>query len=199
MTRLPLIPIALASASLAAVVPQFIGLGFTHILPHGLDHILFILGLFLVARDSQTLLYQTTLFTMAHSMSLGLAMQGMLSVPDRAVEIAIGLSIAFIALENLYHARLSRWRPAMVVAFGLVHGLGFAHSFEHTTVAPGNLLPALFSFNLGIELGQLTVIAVAYAAAAAWWQRDWYVERVCRPASVAIACAGLYLAAARCW
>lgn len=187
----------LAAASLGAVVPQYVGLGFTHIVPHGLDHILFILGLFFVARDAFTLLTEVTLFTVAHSLTLGLAMNGLLSVPSRAVEVAIGLSIAFIAVENLYHHRLGRWRPWMVFAFGLIHGLGFAHSFEETAVSPSTMLPALFSFNLGIELGQLAVVGAAYLLAVTWWNRDWYLPRVARPASVMIAVMGLYLALER--
>ncbi len=186
-----------AAASLGAVVPQYVGLGFTHILPHGLDHILFILGLFFVARDVYTLLFQVTLFTIAHSLTLGLAMNGLLTVSNHWVEIAIGLSIAFIAVENLFHQKLGRWRPAMVFVFGLIHGLGFAHSFEETAVAKEVLLPALFSFNLGVELGQLAVVGIAFAVASAWWNRDWYLPRIARPASVMIAVTGLYLAIER--
>lgn len=187
----------LAAASLGAVVPQYVGLGFTHILPHGLDHILFILGLFFVARDVYTLLFQVTLFTVAHSLTLGLAMNGLLSVSNHWVEVAIGLSIAFIAVENLYHHRLGRWRPWMVFAFGLIHGLGFAHSFEEAAVSPSVMLPALFSFNLGIELGQLAVVGIAFAVVSVWWNRDWYLPRIARPASIMIAVMGLYLAIER--
>jgi len=186
-----------AAASLGAVVPQYVGLGFTHILPNGLDHILFILGLFFVARDLYTLLFQVTLFTVAHSLTLGLAMNGMLTVDNHWVEIAIGLSIAFIAVENLFHQKLGRWRPAMIFLFGLIHGLGFAHSFEETIVAREVLLPALFSFNVGVELGQLAVVGIAYALVAAWWKRDWYLPRIAHPASAMIAVTGLYLALER--
>ena len=186
-----------AATSLTTVVPQFVQQGFTHIVPHGWDHVLFILGLFLVARDLHTLLFQVTLFTLAHSFSLGLAQQGFVSAPDKVVEIGIGLSIAFIAAENLFHERLSRWRPAMVVLFGLVHGLGFAHSFDGGQLAPVALIPALFSFNIGIELGQLAVIAAAYVLTARWWAREWYQPMISRPASALIACVGLYLAVQR--
>lgn len=178
-------------------MPQYVGLGFAHILPGGLDHILFILGLFFVARDLYTLLLQVTLFTVAHSLTLGLAMNGLLRVDNHWVEVAIGLSIAFIAVENLFHQKLGRWRALMVFGFGLIHGLGFAHSFEETAVSSAVMLPALFSFNLGVELGQLAVVGMAYAVTAAWWNREWYVPRVAHPASVLIAVTGLYLAAER--
>ena len=187
----------LAVASLGAVVPRYVGLGFTHILPQGLDHILFILGLFFMARDAFTLLFQITLFTIAHSLSLGLSLHGIIALPTQWVEVAIALSIAFIAIENLFLDRLSRWRPWMVFAFGLVHGLGFAHTFADTSVEAAAFLPALFSFNLGIELGQLAVVGLAFVAVSAWWQRAWYRPAIARPASAMIAIAGLYWAIER--
>jgi hypothetical protein len=187
----------LSVATVGSVVPEFVGLGFTHILPDGLDHILFILGLFFLARDVHTLLLQVTLFTMAHSLTLGLAMKGLLTVNTQVVEIAIALSIAFIAAENLMGERLSRWRPWMVFGFGLVHGLGFAHSFGGIPVRSADFMEALFSFNVGIELGQLVVVGLAFALVAAWWRRDWYLGLVARPASISIALAGVYLAVER--
>jgi hypothetical protein len=113
------------------------------------------------------------------------------------VEVAIALSIAFIAIENLYFENLSRWRPWVVFGFGLVHGLGFAHSFKESLVDPGDFLPALFSFNMGIEFGQIAVVGIAYAAVALWWKRDWYRAAIARPASILIAASGLYWAVER--
>jgi hypothetical protein len=195
MIRPLCILVLLATAS--AVVPKYLAIGFSHILPHGLDHILFILGLFLLTREFGVLLFQMTLFTLAHSLTLGLSLYGFLSVPMQVVEVAIALSIAFIAIENLFCEKLSRWRPWMVFAFGLVHGLGFAHSFEETLVSSGDFLPALFSFNLGIELGQLAVIGIAYAAVGLWWKRDSYRASIARPASAVIAASGIYWAVER--
>ncbi|MDB6073314.1 MAG: Membrane protein [Verrucomicrobiaceae bacterium] len=189
----------IAAASLWAVIPNFVAMGFTHILPGGLDHILFILGLFFMARDTFTLLVQITLFTIAHSLTLGLSMYGLISLPTQWVEVAIALSISFIAVENLFTDHLSRWRPWMVFSFGLVHGMGFAHTFEDAPVDAATFLPALFSFNLGIELGQLAVIGVAFAMVAVWWKRDWYRMAIARPASALIAMTGLYWAVERSW
>ena len=188
MSRTAIVLLLLASVA----VPQYFALGFQHILPGGLDHILFILGLFLLSRSFSVLLFQMTLFTLAHSLTLGLSLYGVLSVPMQAVEIAIALSIVFIAIENLYCEKLSRWRPGMVLVFGLVHGLGFAHSFLETPVSAAEFLPALFSFNLGIEFGQLAVVGIAYAAVALWWKRDCYRKAIARPASAVIAASGLY-------
>lgn len=195
MTRLFLGILILAST--AAVVPKFFGIGFTHILPNGLDHILFLLGLFFLTRNFGVLLFQMTLFTLAHSLTLGLSLYGILSVPTTVVEVAIALSIAFIAIENLFCDHLSRWRPGVVFVFGLVHGLGFAHSFQETVVGTGDFLPALFSFNLGIECAQIVVVGIAFAAVAVSWKRDWYHAVIARPASVMIAASGLYWAVER--
>lgn len=184
-------------AAASAAVPEFFVIGFTHILPYGADHILFILGLFFLTRGFGPLLFQMTLFTLAHSLTLGLSLYGIISLPERVVEIAIALSITFIAMENLFHEDLSRWRPWMVFGFGLIHGLGFAHSFSERILAPADFLPALFSFNLGIEAGQIAVVGIAYAAVALWWNRDCYRKVIARPASVIIAASGLYWAVER--
>ena len=187
----------LAAVSLGAIVPQFVALGFTHIVPYGLDHILFILGLFFLTRDAFALLLQITLFTIAHSLTLGLSLQGWIALPSQWVEVAIALSIAFVAGENLVNARLTRWRPWVVFASGLVHGLGFAHTFEEIHVPVEAALPALFSFNVGIELGQLAVVGLAFTIVAAWWKRDSYPRLIARPASATIALTGLYWAIQR--
>lgn len=187
----------IAAASLGTLVPQYVGMGFTHILPGGRDHILFILGLFLLARDAFTLLVQITLFTIAHSLTLGLSLVGWVSLPTQWVEVAIALSIAFIAVENLFQNKLSKWRPWMVFGFGLIHGLGFAHTFQETSVDAASLMPALFSFNVGIELGQLAVVGMAFALVAAWWRREDYALIISRPASAVIALVGLYWAIER--
>jgi len=188
--------IALASAS--AVIPHYFVHGFRHILPDGLDHILFILGLFFLSRSFPVLLFQMTLFTLAHSLALGLSLYGVFSLPTGFVEVAIALSISFIALENLFiRDRLSRWRPWLVFAFGLIHGLGFAHTFADTPLPPEHFLPALFSFNLGIESGQLAVIGLTYLAVAAGWNREWYGKFIARPACMGIAATGICMAVMR--
>lgn len=187
----------LAAASLGAIVPQYVALGFTHIVPYGLDHILFILGLFFLTRDAFALLLQITLFTIAHSLTLAMSLQGLIVLPSQWVEVAIALSIAFVAMENIISPRLTRWRPWVVFASGLVHGLGFAHSFEEMHVSAEAFLTALFSFNVGIELGQLAVVSLAFAAVSLWWKRDYYQRLIARPASAMIAVTGLYWAIQR--
>lgn len=193
MTRTTLFLGLIASA--AAVVPGAFVSGFSHILPYGIDHILFLLALFFLTRDFGSLLAQMTLFTLAHSLTLALSMYGLVYMPQLLVEVAIALSIAFVAAENLFREKISRWRPWVVFASGLVHGLGFAHSFARTEIAPAEFLPALFAFNMGIEAGQLVVIGIAYLMVALWWKRESYRRMVARPASLLIAVSGLCWAA----
>ncbi len=184
-------------ASAAAVVTGAFVSGFSHILPYGIDHILFLLALFFLTRDFGSLLAQMTLFTMAHSLTLALSMYGLVSVPSLLVEVAIALSIMFVAAENLFRETVSRWRPWVVFASGLVHGLGFAHSFARTEIPAADLLPALFGFNMGIEAGQLVVVGIAYALVAVWWKRESYGRMIARPASFVIAVSGFCWAALR--
>jgi hypothetical protein len=108
------------------IVRQYLWLGYTHILPKGLDHILFVLGLFLLSARFKPLLMQVTAFTIAHSITLGLSMYGIVSLPSRIVEPLIALSIAYVAIENVLTRELKPWRIALVFMFGLLHGLGFA-------------------------------------------------------------------------
>jgi HupE / UreJ protein len=195
MNRFFIVLALLASAS--AVIPEFFAIGFRHIVMDGWDHILFILGLFFLTRDFRVLLLQMTLFTMAHSLTLGLSLYGWVSSPSWLVEVAIALSIAFVAIENFFSDKLSPWRPWMVGVFGLIHGLGFAHSFAGKHVAPEAFLPALFSFNLGIEAGQIAIVGLASAIVACCWNRDWYRKAVSLPASAGLACIGIVWAIER--
>jgi hypothetical protein len=167
--------------------------GFRHIVPEGLDHILFVLGICLLARSIPPIIWQITTFTLGHSLTLALSVQGFLSLPPTAVEIAIGLSIAWIAVENLWQRNLPPWRLLVIFGFGLVHGLGFAHASGSSGLELRSL-SALVCFNFGIELGQLVVVLAAILLTAAYWQRPCYHERVVRPISVLIALTGLGMA-----
>jgi hypothetical protein len=178
---------------------DYAGLGFTHILPKGLDHILFVVGLFLLGTRWRPLLLQITLFTIAHSVTLGLSMLGIVSLSPAIVEPLIAFSIAYVAVENLFTTELSRWRGALVFLFGLLHGLGFAGVLGELGMPRGQFGLALVSFNVGVELGQLTVIALA-SLAVGWWRlsrRELYRRWVVVPVSLAIALVGLYWTATR--
>ncbi len=185
-------------AAAGTVIPVYFMSGFTHVLPDGLDHVLFILGLFFLSRSFPLLLLQMTLFTVAHSLTLGLSLYGVISLPVDWIEIAIALSITFVAVENLFAGnRLRAWRPWVVFISGLVHGMGFAHSFAETPIPREDFLPALFSFNLGVEFGQLAVLGLAYAGVVLVWNRGWYRNAVERPICVLMALVGLGMAAFR--
>jgi hypothetical protein len=174
------------------IVAQYLTLGFDHIVPQGLDHILFVLGLFLLATGLKPLLVQVTAFTVAHSVTLGLAMYGVVAVSPRVVEPLIALSIAYVAIENIVTPKLTPWRPVVVFAFGLVHGLGFAGALAELRLPRDEIVTALVSFNVGIELAQLTVIAAAYVAVAWIGNKSWYRARVVMPACIVIAVIGLF-------
>jgi len=177
----------------ADVARQYLILGYTHIVPHGLDHVLFVLGIFLLSARWRSILLQVSMFTLAHSITLALTMYGIVSLPAKAVEPMIALSIAYVAIENLFTSDLKPWRPALVFSFGLLHGMGFAGVLRDLGLPPSHFPTALLTFNIGVEAGQLSVVAVAFTAAACWRSdRLAYRRFIVQPASLAIALAGLY-------
>ena len=170
---------------------HYVAAGITHIIPSGLDHILFVLGLFFLSPRLKPLLLQVTAFTLAHSITLALSVFGIVKLSPAIVEPIIALSIVVVAVENLIAREVKPWRWAAVFVFGLFHGLGFASLIHEAGLPEGQRLPALLGFNLGVELGQLAVVLAAFAATAWCQQRPWYFQRVTVPVSVAIAGAGL--------
>lgn len=175
----------------------YLKLGFTHIVPKGLDHILFVLGLFLLSARWRPLLYQVTAFTVAHSVTLALSMQGILTLPGRFVETLIALSISWVAVENIATSNLKPWRVALVFCFGLLHGLGFAGVLSELGLPEGRFLTALVSFNLGVELGQVSVVALAFLVVGRFRHLSGYRRYVVIPCSAAIAAVGFWWSATR--
>lgn len=171
----------------ADVFVDYIIAGFDHILPKGLDHILFVIGLFLLTPVLRPHLVQVGLFTLAHTVTLGLAATGWISVSPDIVEPLIAASIAFVAIENLFRTSLSRWRPWVVFAFGLLHGLGFAGVLSDFGLPAEQFAIALVAFNIGVEIGQLTVLALCFAAVGLFFGRPWYRKVIAIPASVILA------------
>jgi len=186
-----------APPSRALVVADYLVLGFEHILPRGIDHILFVLGLFLLSTRMRPLLWQITAFTVAHSVTLALSMYGLASLPSRLVESLIALSIAYVAFENVITSELKPWRPLLVFGFGLLHGLGFADALRELGLPRDEFATALVAFNVGVELGQLAVVALAFLTLGWARKRPWYRARVVIPLSTAIALIGLYWAITR--
>ena len=192
-----------AAVSLAAPLPpptraeigwQYFVLGFTHILPNGFDHVLFVVGIFLLTSKWRSIVAQVSTFTIAHSITLALTMYGVVSLPAKVVEPMIALSIAYVAIENLLVRELKPWRLALVFSFGLLHGMGFAGVLRDLGLPRPAFLTALVTFNVGVEAGQLSVIAFAFALCAYWQRRDRVAYRrfIVVPASLAIAAIGLF-------
>ena len=170
---------------------RFVSAGIRHIIPSGLDHVLFVLGLFFLSPHFKPLLLQITAFTVAHSITLALSVFGVVKLSPAIVEPIIALSIVIVAVENLITREVKPWRWAAVFTFGLFHGLGFASLINEAGLPAGQRLSALLGFNLGVEIGQLAVVLAAFCATAWCHQRPWYFQRVTAPASVAIAGTGL--------
>ncbi|MEO8734890.1 MAG: HupE/UreJ family protein, partial [Flavobacteriales bacterium] len=167
---------------------HFLWLGFTHILPYGFDHILFVLSLYLLSPKLKDILWQASAFTLAHSITLGLAMYGVIHPPSRIVEPLIALSIMAVAVENIVRPKLKPSRIAIVFFFGLVHGLGFAGALAELGLPKKHFLTTLVTFNAGVELGQIAVILIAYMLFGRWFSdRVWYRRRIVIPLSVMIA------------
>ncbi len=172
---------------------RYLLLGFTHILPKGLDHMLFVLGLYLLSGRVRTVLSQVSAFTVAHSITLGLSMYGLVSIPAKVVEPAIAISIGYVAIENIFLRKLKAWRIGLVFVFGLLHGMGFAGALKAVGLPRSQFLAALFTFNVGVETAQLAVIATAFVLVG--WRfanREWYRSRIVVPASLMIACTAVY-------
>ncbi len=172
-------------------ISEFTQLGFLHILPRGLDHILFILGLFLFSRSLSPLLWQITMFTLAHTVTLGLATAGYIELSPRIVEPLIALSIAYVGLENVFSTQLHRHRLILVFTFGLLHGMGFASVLADFELPKDAFFTSLLSFNVGVELGQLTIITLAWALLGWFMKSANYRRFVVVPVSLIIGMTGI--------
>ena len=182
-----------ARQSTLQVIASYIVLGFEHILPKGLDHILFILGLFLLSTHWRPLLWQVTMFTVAHTITLGLAMNNVVELPSNIVEPLIALSIAYVGIENLFTKDLHKSRILLVFIFGLIHGLGFASVLSDFGMPESDFITALISFNVGVELGQVSIILLAFVLISSWLkQRINYRAIIVAPGSVFIAVIGVF-------
>ncbi|MDP0490054.1 MAG: HupE/UreJ family protein [Verrucomicrobiota bacterium JB023] len=165
--------------------------GFEHVLPLGLDHILFILGLYFLSAKWKPLLAQSLVFTVAHTITLGLTVAGIIPFDGEIVEPLIALSIAYVAIENLFFEEVKPWRLSLIFGLGLLHGMGFGSVMSELPVDRSSLLIPVLNFNLGVEIAQVAVLAMAFAATC-WFHHkpSWKVIRVV--ASVLIALVGLY-------
>ena len=170
----------------------FIKAGFEHIIPQGLDHILFVLGLFFSSLKFRSLIIQVTAFTLAHSITLALAALGVVKLQLSLVEPLIFLSIVWVAIENTIFKQTTKWRPLVIFGFGLLHGLGFAALLTQYGLPKDNFISLLLAFNVGVELGQLAVLIMAFILVSAIFRKSQNKNQLKIPASIIIGLVGLY-------
>jgi hypothetical protein len=202
-----LLPLLVAASSLSAHVIQYeldkmsantvfwkyTLIGFQHIIPLGFDHILFITCVFFLNSNIKQVILQASMFTLAHSITLGLAMYGVIRPPANIIEPLIALSIVVLAVENIYTKKVKPWRLVMVFLFGMVHGMGFAGALSQLGMPQYAFATALISFNVGVELGQLAIILTLwFFVARVFSGRIWYRSRIVIPVSALIGIVATY-------
>ena len=138
-------------------VGTFMEFGYQHILPQGMDHVLFVVALYLNARNWPSLITQVTTFTLAHTLTLALAATGIVAAPIEIIEPLIAVSIVVLAIEAILFKGGTAWRLPVVFAFGLLHGLGFG-SVMKIYLENADLSAGLVGVTIGVELGHLTVL-----------------------------------------
>ncbi|MFN8360159.1 MAG: HupE/UreJ family protein [Candidatus Kapaibacterium sp.] len=179
---------------MAELILRYLHLGFTHVLPLGYDHILFMLSIFFLTSRLQSVIVQCSVFTLAHSIALAVTALGYVSPPASVIEPLIAFSILVTAVENILHSRVCAWRLVIIFLFGLVHGMGFAGALLDIGLPEAHFFTALMSFNVGVEIAQLTVILAVYYGLTTWCaDKEWYRERIVYPLSSAIGCCAMYL------
>jgi hypothetical protein len=175
------------------VIWYYLKLGYSHILPNGFDHILFVVGLCLLSNKVKVILWQATAFTVAHSITLAMSMKNLIVAPSAVVEPIIALSILFVAVENLLLSELKPWRILLVFLFGLIHGMGFASSLNEIGLPRNKFAVSILSFNVGVELGQISVILAVFLLIIIPLNKTvGYREKVVFPLSIIIAMVALY-------
>ena len=173
-------------------ITKYLIIGFQHIFPKGIDHILFVLGLFLFSPKFKPLFIQISVFTIAHTITIFLGVLNIIRVSETIVEPIIALSISYVAMENIFLKKISIWRPLIIFFFGLLHGLGFAGVINEIGLSQTNFIFSLLAFNLGVEIGQLFVIVICYFGVTHWIKdRLWYKKFFTNPMSLIISIIGL--------
>jgi hypothetical protein len=185
-------------SSFWGIALEYLFVGVEHIVPKGLDHILFVLGLFFFSIKLKPLLMQVTMFTLAHSFTLILATFNLIFIPASIVEPLIALSISYVAFENIFPKKLkfskysSLTRYFIIFVFGLIHGLGFAFVLGDIGLDSSQLVLSLISFNIGVELAQIGIIVVMYLLMIIPSKRTWYKKLIQFPLSALIGLVGFY-------
>lgn len=175
------------------VIAYYIGLGFQHIVPDGLDHILFVISLFLIDPRIKPVVMQASCFTIAHTITLILTSKDIIVPSSHIIEPIIAISIAFVALENIFIGELKRWRYVLIFLFGLIHGMGFANALNEIGLPRNTFYTSLISFNIGVEFGQIAVISIVWLLIGKFFSKEiWYRKRIAIPLSIVIASIATY-------
>jgi hypothetical protein len=186
-------PIAdITAPSRGKVMADYLGLGFVHVLPHGTEQILFVIGLCLLSLSAGALVAQASTLAVAQTLTLGLTAFGILSMRTAIVGPMIALSIAYIAAENLFTSELRPWRLGLVFAFGLLQGVELATGLGRLGLPSSSRTAAAMAFNVGVVAAEVAVIALTVAAIGWLRAREWVRRRTVVPISLAIAGVGVY-------
>ncbi len=189
----PIVLNGFTSVSSIELIKDYLFIGFEHIIPKGLDHILFVMGLFLFSIKFSQLIAQVSIFTIAHTITLAIASIGLVTIPASIVEPLIALSISYVALETLWHTRMGWSRLVVIFGFGLLHGLGFASVLMEIGLSQQHFITGLIAFNVGVEIGQLAVISAAYLTIGLFFSKArFYRSFVQIPLSLLIAAIGVW-------
>ena len=172
---------------------DYIPVGFAHILPKGLDHILFVLGLLFLTPKVYPLLIQVSIFTLAHTITLAISSLKIIDISSAIIEPLIAASIIYVAIENFFNSSLTKYRSIIIFFFGLLHGLGFASVLSSFGLPGTNFIWALVGFNVGVEIGQLTIILAFYTIFIYWIKtKNYYRKYISIPGSLIIALFGTF-------
>jgi hydrogenase/urease accessory protein HupE len=175
-----------------AVVQRFVPAGIHHIMI-GPDHILFLIGLLLLGGTLRQLLFIVTAFTLAHSVTLSLAALAIVSPPTRLIEPAIALSIVYVGADNLLVKGGRDMRPWIALSFGFIHGFGFASVLREMDLPTRALGWSLFSFNAGVEIGQIVIVTAVASVLGALRSRNAVLgQRIAFAGSILVICAGTF-------
>ena len=173
---------------------KYLFLGIEHIIPKGLDHMLFIIGLFLFSNLIRPLLLQVTMFTIAHTITLVIASLSLINVNGSIVEPLIALSIVYIGVENIFKKYSNtKIRYYVIFLFGLLHGLGFALVLKDVGLDYSNLLMNLVSFNIGVEIAQIFILFLLYLTIGLFFSKKKYYKIIFQiPLSLFISLIAIY-------
>ena len=172
---------------------DYIHVGFAHILPKGLDHILFVFGLLFLTPKFYPLLIQVSIFTLAHTITLAISSLKIINISTAIIEPLIAASIIYVAIENFFNSSLTKYRSIIIFFFGLLHGLGFASVLSSFGLPGTNFIWALVGFNVGVEIGQLTIILAFYTIFIYWIKtKNYYRNYISIPGSLIIALFGTF-------